>query len=254
MRAFDEPASLRINVARGDFLEGLLRRLNGGSAPRRAADVGCGYGWFAGKLLEHGLDVTAIDGRAENVAEAARRHPALKTAVHDIEGSELPLLGTFDFVLCYGLLYHLENPFAAIRNLVGITGDVLLLESVCAPGAGVVTVMYEEEQDIDQALNYVAMIPTESWLVKALYVAGIEHVYRTSEPPNHPDFRSRMMKRRRRTVLVAARRPLSIPSLDRAAEPATRKHMWDPFGPLLESDRVRAALRRRMQLRADDVS
>ena len=244
MKAFDEPASLRINAARGGFLERFVGELKQVEDVRRAADVGCGFGHFSNLLLAHGLDVTAIDGREENVLEAARRHPRLATAVRDVEDRAFAELGTFDFVLCYGLLYHLENPFVAIRNLVAITGGAALIESVAAPGDEPAAVMYEEDHDIDQGLNYIATIPTESYLVKALYVGGIEHVYRTSEPPDHPDFRGRVVKRRRRTVLVASRRPLPIPSLVRVEEPRTRRYLWDPFGSVLESERLRAALRR----------
>jgi 2-polyprenyl-3-methyl-5-hydroxy-6-metoxy-1,4-benzoquinol methylase len=244
MKAFDEPASLRINAARAAFLRQFLEELRRTRKVATAADVGCGFGFFSGVLLEAGLDVTAIDGRAENVREAQNRHPGLETAVFDVEDRALAEAGRFDLVLCYGLLYHLENPFAAIRNLAALTGGVALIESVRAPGDEPATVMYEEDHDIDQALNYIAMIPTESFLIKALYAAGLEHVYRTTAPPEHHDFRDRVVKRRRRTVLVASREPLALGSLVRADEPRTRRYIWDPFGRVLESERLRAALRR----------
>lgn len=242
MKAFDEPASIRINAARGDFLERTLEELST-SEVAAAADIGCGFGHFAGILLRRGLQVTAVDGRTENADEAKRRFPELTTAVHNVEAASLRELGRFDFVLCYGLLYHLENPFAAVRNLAAITGQMLLVESVCIPGQTPSAVLYEEERDVDQGLNYHAMIPTESWLVKAMYVSGFQHVFRSLRPPEHPDFRSSIGKYRRRTVLLATRSPISIPTWARVEEPVTRQHMWDALGPVLQSERVRSLVR-----------
>jgi len=246
VKAFDEPASERINAARGDILLRLL-----GEARRRvdlaaAADVGCGFGHFSHLLLEAGLETTAVDGRRDNVEEAKRRYPELRIAVEDVESAGMGALGVFDLVLCFGLLYHLENPFAAVRNLAALTGRLLVVESVCAPGDEPATVMYEEDHDIDQALNYIAMIPTEAWLIKAMYASGLSHVYRTIAPPDHPDFRRRPVKRRRRTVLVATHMPLELPMLVPAEEPRTRRYLWDPFGSVLESEGLRRAVRQQL--------
>ena len=43
-------------------------------------------------------------------------------------------LGEFDLVLCFGLLYHLENPMRTIRHLRALTGQGLLLESMSLRG------------------------------------------------------------------------------------------------------------------------
>src|SRR5438067_8834216 len=163
---------------------------------RTAADVGCGFGYFTRTLLELGLDVTAVDGRAENVAETARRNPSARCETFNVEDPALGRIGPFDLVVCFGLLYHLENPLAAIRNLATLTGDVLLAESVCAPGAAPAAVLYEEDDDIDQGLNYVALIPTEALLVKALYRCGFAHVYRPLVWPDHEYFRATVAKHR----------------------------------------------------------
>lgn len=242
MKAFDEPASLEINAARGAFLERTLEHL-ASARLASAADIGCGYGHFSEILDRRGLAVTAVDGRDENVEEAKRRFPGLATAVHDVEAGSLRELGTFDFVLCYGLLYHLENPFAAVRNLEGITKGVLLVESVCVPGEAPSAVLYEEDHDVDQGLRYYAMIPTESWLVKAMYVSGFGNVYKSTEPPDHPDFRASLGKRRRRTVLLASHEPLALATWERVDEPVSRKYLWDALGSMLESERVRNVVR-----------
>lgn len=242
MNVFDEPASLQINAARAEFLRRSLQSLEPLDIVT-AADIGCGVGHFSGVLEQAGMRVTAVDGRDENVSEAQRRVPGVATAVLDVESPTLAELGKFDFVLCYGLLYHLENPFAAVRNLGSITEKALLIESVCAPGRSPLAVLYDEDHDVDQGLRYYAMIPTETWLVKALYISGFEHVYRTRVPPAHRDFTPSLSKRKRRTVLLATRAPVIEPTWCAAEEPTTRKYIWDRLGPALESEGLRARVR-----------
>ena len=36
-------------------------------------------------------------------------------------------------MLCFGFLYHLENPFNVLKRLRNVTGDLLLLETHVAP-------------------------------------------------------------------------------------------------------------------------
>jgi SAM-dependent methyltransferase len=239
--AFDEPAAVEINEARGRTLSTLLVEIKNDVGIANGLDAGCGFGYFANLLSQAGLDMTAFDGRSGNVAEAARRYPQIKFDVWNVEDPSLAGLGKFDFVSCFGLLYHLENPFLAIRNIVAVTGKVLVLESVVVPYEEPLAVLYEEDKDADQGLAYIALIPSEPLLVKALHVAGMSHVYRVVPPPDHPDFRFRVGKKRRRTVLAASRAPLRG-SLERLAEPRTRQYLWDTL-PGLESTAVRGALR-----------
>jgi 2-polyprenyl-3-methyl-5-hydroxy-6-metoxy-1,4-benzoquinol methylase len=242
--AFDEPETVKFNVARRDFLASLVTGLDHGSRPiRNALDVGCGYGYFAGALKELGIAVTAVDGRAENIEEAARRNPGISFRVLNAEDLALRSLGKFDLVICLGLLYHLENPFLAVRNLCAVTEGLLVLESVCIPVSTPSAVLYQEDHDIDQGLNYIALIPSESWLVKALYVSGFPHVYRPASLPQHHDFKASVMKRRRRTILIGSWTPLESASLHQLPEPTIRKYLWDRFGPLLESDVLRSRAR-----------
>ena len=245
--AFDEPAAIDINEARGHTLTSLLLEMKSDVAITSGLDAGCGFGYFANLLCQEGLDVSGFDGRPENVAEAARRYPKIKFAVWNVEDPRLVDLGKFDFVSCFGLLYHLENPMLAIRNIAALTGKVLVMESVIVPSDMPMARLYEEDTDVDQGLTYVALIPSESFFVKALYLAGMNHVYRALPLPDHPDFRFHAAKKRRRTLLVASRAPIRA-SLERIAEPPTRQHLWDAV-PGLESRGLRAALRAVRDLR-----
>jgi tRNA (mo5U34)-methyltransferase len=41
--------------------------------------------------------------------------------------------GTFDVVLCLGILYHLENPVAAMRKVAAVTGAIMLVDTDLIP-------------------------------------------------------------------------------------------------------------------------
>src|SRR5207237_469295 len=92
-------------------------------------DAGCGVGFFSQTLVECGLNVHGFDARGENVAEARRRFPHIPFEKGDIVERAILQLGEFDLVLCFGLLYHLENPLVAIRNLRVLTKKWVLLAS-----------------------------------------------------------------------------------------------------------------------------
>ena len=54
------------------------------------------------------------------------RYPNIPFYIANVEDSSIAHLGKFDLVLCFGLLYHLENPFAAMRKLYALTTKSLL--------------------------------------------------------------------------------------------------------------------------------
>src|SRR5271163_3895017 len=175
---FDQPTAVEISDARAMVLDHFFASWNG-PALHTAFDAGTGVGFFAAYLADrHGLRVTALDARAPNVAEARRRYPGVEFLVGDIEDPTLPGLGMFDMVTALGLLYHLENPFRAVRNLVAMARQAVVIESIIAPGRRARAWILDEFAGEDQASNYVAWHLTEACLVKLLYRAGMPNVYR----------------------------------------------------------------------------
>jgi hypothetical protein len=152
------------------------------------------------------------------VEEARRRFPTISFETADVERAEVTRLGHFDLVLCFGLLYHLENPFAALRNLCALTKQVLLLQSICTPCRQPILALRDECGGEDQGLNYVAFYPSESALVKMCYKAGFAFVYRSRWLPDHPDFRASRRRKELRTILFASRMPLKSPNFSLLAE------------------------------------
>lgn len=88
------------------------------------ADVGCGAGRDTAWLAAHGYDATGIDASPALLAEARRRHPALRfvrAALPDLAGIGD---GLFANVLCETVIMHLDADAipAAVRRLVAILG------------------------------------------------------------------------------------------------------------------------------------
>src|ERR1700680_1159676 len=223
---FDQRRYLRLINARGKTIRTVIAELNAVLRLATALDAGCGVGFFAQILQECGLRVGAFDGRLENVLEARKRFPDISFEKGDIESSDILAFGKFDLTLCFGLLYHLENPMLAIRHLRALTGKGLLRESMCIPGSIPGMIWREEPAAADQSLTDIALYPSEACLVKMLYRAGFAAVYRVAELPDHDDFRETPLHARRRTVLFAAVEPMAVGGFEKIAEPCDAADPW----------------------------
>lgn len=242
---FNQQSYTRINVKRKEFLDDLIPHLLDSCELATALDVGCGFGYFSKYLSDYGLEVTSVDVREENVRETLRRHPSIKAFVGDIEDPAFRTEGRYDLVLCFGVLYHLENPFMAIRNMSSVCRRVLLIESMITPVKIPVTMLNDERPGLDQSLRHIACVPSEAWLISVLCKAGFSWVYRTSRLPDHEDFRRTFISRRKRTILVASKSEIDSDMLI-PVRPSEHyaKYEWYAWGMshLLRNERLRRLL------------
>lgn len=223
---FDRKEYRALIEARDQTLRRIIKQLKPALGLSTAVDAGCGVGFFSRTLAECGLYACGFDARAENVEEARRRFPGIPFEQGDVETREISGLGPFDLVLCFGLLYHLENPLQAIRNLGAITEKCLVLESMCQPEERCSLLMRQEPRQDDQSLTEMACYPSESSLIKMLYRAGFAKVYRVTPLPDHDDFRETREHRQRRTVLVASRTPIDVAGFRLLLEPQETEDPW----------------------------
>jgi FkbM family methyltransferase len=249
--AFDQPHYTALNEAREATLRPLLTSLRNSTDLRTVIDVGSGLGYFSGVVKSLGFDVIALEGRPENVEEAKRRYPGIEFRVADAEDPGIRSQGEFDLGLCLGLLYHLENPFIAIRNLFAMTRKVAIVEGMVFPDERPVLAIMDEGLTEDQGLRYVALYPTENALIKLLYRAGFLYVYRLTTKPPHPDFNSSSTRNAARAFLVASRVPLSSDLIQLVSEPVTDT---DPWAIRRTSARVARFLRKPWKAKAAAVA
>lgn len=106
-----------------------------------AIDLACHQGWFSSQLVKLGFDpVLATDARDNHIADAKLIFEALdqsgkiQTLQSDVHALDANILGQFDLVLCFGLIYHLENPIGALRKAFSLCKNVCLIETQIAPG------------------------------------------------------------------------------------------------------------------------
>ena len=223
---FDQPHYEALNTARGETVARLLPELQQRLNLKTAIDLGCGLGHYAEILHQSGLEVLAVDGRADNIEEAQRRFPHIKFQVLDAQDPALMLLGKFDLVFCFGLLYHLENPFRAIRSIAQLATKVTLIEGIVYPSPEPVMVLMDENAGLDQGLNFMAFYPSEPCLMKMLQLAGLKHCYNPSDMPAHPEYHKGRNGFRRRTVVAAAKSPIESPLFTTWGEPSPEFSPW----------------------------
>lgn len=223
---FDRPYTQNFTKVRqtfiGEFVDAVRQQMELASA----LDLGCGVGYFSKFLLDKGFRVVAVDGREENAKEGKRRYPNIEFLPRDMENLSEDELGMFDLVLCVGLLYHLENPFRAIRMFYALTAKVLVIEGSCLPGPRPTMELLDEAASEDQSLNCVAFYPSESCIVKMLYRAGFPYVYLFRHLPADELFMATPWQKRPRTILTASKVPLTAPNLVLAEEPRGAIDPW----------------------------
>ena len=216
---FDRAWTKDFTSARQAFLEELLRDVGVQLQLKSAIDVGCGVGDFSKFLFDLGFRVLGVDGRKENAEEAGKRYSAIEFLSKDAEELEAGRLGTFDLVLCFGLLYHVENPFRVIRKLFSLTEKMLIIEGICVPSPHPTMHLFDESVAEDQGLNYIAFYPSESCLVKMMYKAGFPFVYSFTRLPQDALYSETVWRKRVRAMLVGSRERIEASQLVLRTEP-----------------------------------
>ena len=112
----------------------VMRLAFGGRDPKtvRVADLACLEGGFSVELARAGYTTLGIEGREENIAccEYVRervRLPNLEFVRDDVRNIES--YGTFDALLCAGILYHLDAPSHFLEALGRSARRVVILDS-----------------------------------------------------------------------------------------------------------------------------
>lgn len=218
---FDESYYVEINEARWNAADQIISNLPPISS---CIDVGCGPGWFANKLVKRGMLVRGVDGREELISEARRRVPGAVFHIGDVTSTGLfESMPPADLVFCFGLLYHLENPFAAIRSISRVASRFLLIETQISPGNAAEFRLVSEGRNETQGLTYHALIPSRAALIKMLFVSGFNHVLRYTGRVDHLDFVDSPIRIHRREIFLATRDFGEFPDFVAEVESVTPK-------------------------------
>jgi tRNA (mo5U34)-methyltransferase len=131
-----------IHTTRSEMLHRLLDKHFGTENSKlRAIDLACHQGWFSIELAKrHFAEIIATDARETHISDTQlicqtlQLDQVIKPLLSDVHTLNTDALGTFDVVLCLGLIYHLENPIGALRKAHALCKNVCVIETQIAPG------------------------------------------------------------------------------------------------------------------------
>lgn len=98
----------------------------------RVVDLGCLEGGYAVEFAKLGFETLGIEAREENIKKCNFvKNDLGLTNLHFVKDDvrNMANYGTFDIVLCYGLLYHLNDPIAFLKTLSNCTSKLLFLNT-----------------------------------------------------------------------------------------------------------------------------
>jgi tRNA (mo5U34)-methyltransferase len=135
----DIPADvLRIHTSRRDKLVRIIKELVPNAVNLTAVDFASHEGYYSIELARHFHHVRGIEIRPESVSAARLITKAL--GIHNVEYTEADLQYLSysedlraEFVLVYGLLYHLENPIQILRLASRLSRRHILIETQVFP-------------------------------------------------------------------------------------------------------------------------
>ncbi len=117
-------------------VENLQKRLAAYPLPedlrgRRILDIGAASGWNSFECERRGAEVVAFDCVEYEELTAVRRlrHSKIEYVIADVEDLTPERFGFFDYVLFFGVFYHLRHPLHGLENVCAVTREAAFIES-----------------------------------------------------------------------------------------------------------------------------
>jgi FkbM family methyltransferase len=249
-----------MNARRLEHLAGMGLPIAG----RDVLEVGAGVGDLTSFFLDRGCRVTAIEPRADNRAYFATQYgepgtsPTERLLILPGDAWRLSVRGEVpphSVLFCYGVLYHLDRPLDALREMAASCTDLMVLETRVSYAADERLELEEEDgAHPTNAVSGTGCLPSRRW-VYARLAELFAYVYMPLTQPAHPQFHLDWRGRepppgRHRAIFVASRRELSnsvlhrgvpdlqfaeLPQLGALADPAdmtvvAARTIFGPFG------------------------
>ena len=130
------PEVQQIHATRLEMVNRAVEAYFGADLSRvRCLDVGCHEGYYAVAMARKGASrVRGVDVREENLRKARFVARTLALPNVDYEQANCEEIGPdthgpYELCLFLGLLYHLENPMAALRRISAVTTELCVVET-----------------------------------------------------------------------------------------------------------------------------
>jgi len=98
---------------------------------KRVLDIGAASGWNSFECERRGAEVVAIDcvEYEEFTAVKRMRDSKIEYVLAEVEEISAERFGFFDYVLFFGVFYHLRHPLLALENVCAVTRGLAFIES-----------------------------------------------------------------------------------------------------------------------------
>jgi hypothetical protein len=223
---YHSPRWRRHNARRLEFLASLRLPLAG----RTVLELGAGVGDHTEFFLDRSCIVTAVEARSTAVDVMRSRFKGLDTATvveRDLDPPGDPLPGSFDVVMCLGLLYHVAHPHELVTWAAAHAADLLVIETIVSPAPdGDPEVVGEDARLPGASTHGTGCRVTRQWLW-SLLSASMPYVYGTRAQVPHYEFPTDWQTcgpGTTRTILIASRRALTDEALTSALPD---EHLWE---------------------------
>ena len=113
----------------------LLQSCGGSLKGRRVLDIACNCGGFAVEAIKAGADyalgIDVVDRYIDqaNFIRDALGYENLEFRNFDVYDLTPEHVGTFDVVLCFGILYHLEDPIRGMKVMANLATHSMLVDT-----------------------------------------------------------------------------------------------------------------------------
>jgi len=177
-------------------------------------EVGAGIGEHTSFFLDRNCQITTSDAREEHVKMLRSRYPSIRVLQINLDTPPKMFNESFDIVYCYGVLYHLGNPFTAIEFMSNCCRKMLLLETCISFGdEDSINLITEDAIDPRRSITGVGCRPTRSWIFNELK-KYFEFVYLPITQPNHEEYpidwtNARSKTTRNRAIFIASQQKIN---------------------------------------------
>jgi len=200
----------------------LLQACGGSLKGKRVLDIACNCGGFTVEAVKAGaayaLGVDIVDKYLDqaNFIRDALGYDNLEFRNVDVYDLSAETVGSFDVVLCFGILYHLEDPIRGMKAMSNLASHAMLVDTaLLRPKYGsrfirdkslwkmdVVGVgeAQSETTNLWRQGRSCQFAPTERAVTNMLSFLGFDQV--DLLPPTEKDLEPRYYKRRRGTFLA----------------------------------------------------
>jgi SAM-dependent methyltransferase len=166
------------------FFDPLVSLFGGSLRGKRVLDLASNAGFWSLAAIQAGADfVYGLEGRQMHVDQAnfvfevnEISRDRYQFATGDIFKTDFSALGSFDIVLCLGLLYHVSKPIELLEKIVSVNTDLLVIDTSLSllPGASF-ELRREPLDDPRMAVDYeTVMVPTRKAVLDLIQQFGYE--------------------------------------------------------------------------------